>query len=152
MGLKLCLLIVGLMVAVQLPANKIYSPTKNRIEEDILYYVNLHRKSKGLRPLRLNSVESSVATRHSKDMATGKVPFGHQGFDDRAKTLRKKLGSITMVGENVASGQMTAKEAVDGWLHSPGHRRNIEGDFSMTGIGWAKDRRGMIYYTQIFTK
>jgi uncharacterized protein YkwD len=57
-----------------------------------------------------------------------------------------------MVGENVASGQMTAKEAVEGWLQSPGHKRNIEGNFTLTGIGWAKDKRGMIYFTQIFTK
>ncbi|HEX4850974.1 MAG TPA: CAP domain-containing protein [Puia sp.] len=145
-------MLVGLMMAVQLPAKEKTHSFKNKIDDDILYYVNVHRKSKGLRPLKLNSVESSVATRHSRDMATGKIPFGHQGFDDRARDLRKKLGTITLVGENVASGQMTAKEAVDGWLHSPGHKRNIEGDFTLTGIGWAKDKRGMIYYTQIFTK
>lgn len=152
MRLKLCFLILGLIAAIQLPANVKTGGSKNKIENDILYYVNLHRKSIGLRPLKLNSVESSVANKHSVNMATGKVPFGHQGFNDRAKSLRKKLGSITMVGENVASGQMTAKEAVDGWLQSPGHKRNIEGDFTMTGIGSAKARNGMIYFTQIFTK
>jgi hypothetical protein len=34
-------------------------------------------------------------------------------------------------------GPMGAREVVDGWLHSPGHRRNIEGDFRLTGIGLA---------------
>ena len=124
----------------------------NKIEEDILYYVNLDRKSKGLRELQLNKIESSIAEQHSRNMASGKVPFGHNGLQTRAKAIRKQLGGITMVGENVASGQMTAKEAVEGWLHSPGHKRNIEGDFTLTGIGWAKDKKGMIYFTQIFTK
>jgi hypothetical protein len=35
-------------------------------------------------------------------------------------------------------GPMGAREVVDGWLHSPGHRRNIEGDFRLTGIGLAE--------------
>lgn len=126
---------------------------KNSIEEDILNYVNQDRKSKGLGLLKLNEIESSIAAEHSRNMATGKVPFGHNGLTARAKKIRKQLGvPITTVGENVASGQMTAKEAVEGWLQSPGHKKNIEGDFTMTGIGWAKDKKGMIYFTQIFTK
>jgi len=122
------------------------------IEEDILYYVNIDRKSKGLKPLKINEVESAIAAQHSRDMASGRTPFGHEGLEARAKKIRKQLGSITMVGENVASGPMTAKEAVEGWLQSPGHKRNIEGDFTLTGIGWAKGKKGMIYFTQIFTK
>ena len=122
------------------------------VEQDILYYVNLDRKAKGLGPLQLNEAASSIAERHSRNMASGKTPFGHDGLTSRAKLLKKKLGSITSVGENVASGRMTAKEVVDGWLNSPGHRKNIEGDFTITGIGLAKDRAGTIYFTQIFTK
>jgi len=47
---------------------------------------------------------------------------------------------------------MTAREVVDGWLHSPGHKRNIEGDFIFTGIGHARDKKGDIYFTQIFSR
>ena len=85
-------------------------------------------------------------------MASGKTPFGHSGFNDRSAYLNKKMGPITLIAENVASGQMSAGEVVDGWLHSPGHRRNIEGNFKFTGIGLARGRNGMIYYTQIFTR
>jgi uncharacterized protein YkwD len=49
-------------------------------------------------------------------------------------------------------GPMSAREVVDGWLHSPGHRRNIESDFRLTGIGLATAGNGMIYFTQIFVK
>ncbi|MBS1917204.1 MAG: CAP domain-containing protein [Bacteroidetes bacterium] len=122
------------------------------MEKDILYYVNLHRKSVGLHPLQLNNIESSIAARHSYNMATGKTSFGHVGLRKRMNDISKQLGRITATGENVAYGQMSAKEVVEGWLNSPGHRRNIEGNFTLTGIGIARDKKGAIYYTQIFTK
>lgn len=119
---------------------------------EILRYVNEYRHSKGLKPLQANSFISSVALDHSRDMLSGKTPFGHEGFRDRIDRIKKRLGPIHVAAENVASGPMGAREVVDGWLHSPGHRRNIEGDFRLTGIGLAYGKRGMIYFTQIFTK
>jgi uncharacterized protein YkwD len=47
---------------------------------------------------------------------------------------------------------LTAHKVVDGWLHSPGHKKNIEGDYNFTGIGVSKDKNGRIYYTQIFLR
>ncbi|HCL83000.1 MAG TPA: CAP domain-containing protein [Chitinophagaceae bacterium] len=118
---------------------------------DIYKYVNEDRQAKGLALLKMNELESSLATRHSRDMASGKVKFGHDGFSTRARTIQKELGSRE-VGENVASGQMTAREVVDGWLKSPGHKKNIEGNFTLTGIGYARDKKGDIYFTQIFSR
>ena len=56
-------------------------------------------------------------------------------------------------GENLALGRMTAREAVDGWLASPGHCANImEPRFRETGIalavGRASDRP--TYWVQVF--
>ena len=119
---------------------------------DILNYVNADRGKQGLAPLKLNEVESSIALKHSRDMAKGKVPFGHTGLNARAKAIRKALGEISSVGENVASGPMNAREVVEGWLNSPGHKRNIEGNFTLTGIGYAPDGKGNIFFTQIFTR
>jgi len=84
-------------------------------------------------------------------MASGKVAFGHDGFEKRAKAIQKELGSME-IGENVASGSMTAREVVDGWLNSPGHKKNIEGHFVLTGIGYSRDKKGDIYFTEIFSK
>jgi uncharacterized protein YkwD len=121
------------------------------MESDILKFVNEDRAAIGLAPLQMNQLESSMATKHSQDMSTGKVKFGHDGFNTRAKTIQKALGSLE-VGENVAEGSMTAREVVDGWLHSPGHKKNIEGNFTLTGIGYASDKKGDIYFTQIFSR
>lgn len=124
--------------------------TIDKMESEILQYVNEDRKEHGLSPLELNSIESSLAGQHSRDMASGKVKFGHDGFNKRAKAIQKALGG-TVFGENVASGRMTAREVVDGWLKSPGHKKNIEGNFTITGIGYASNNNGEIYFTQIFS-
>jgi len=121
------------------------------MENEILQFVNEDRKQHNLKLLQMNTLESSLALKHSGDMAAGKVKFGHDGFNSRAKTIQKELGA-TEVGENVASGSMTAREVVDGWLHSPGHKKNIEGDFILTGVGYVRDKKGDIYFTQIFSR
>jgi uncharacterized protein YkwD len=122
------------------------------MEHDIFILINAHRKSIGLQPLQLSEVESTVAAKHSYNMASGKLPFGHKDLKKRMEIIAKQIGYISETGENVASGQMSAHEVVDGWLKSTGHRKNIEGDFTLTGIGVAKDKRGVVYYTQVFTK
>jgi uncharacterized protein YkwD len=100
----------------------------------------------------MDKVESSVAARHSRDMATGKVPFGHMGLQSRVDAIKRQLGNVLAQGENVAYGQRSPREVVADWLESPGHRANIEGNFRLTGIGLARDSKGVIYYTQIFTR
>ena len=85
-------------------------------------------------------------------MLSGKSPFGHDGFRQRIDRINKEMGPLHVAAENVASGPMTAREVVDGWLNSPGHRRNIEGNFKLTGIGLATGSGGMIYFTQIFIR
>jgi uncharacterized protein YkwD len=54
-------------------------------------------------------------------------------------------------GENLASGQRGASEAVSGWMASPGHRANImNGTFTEIGVGFATDSTGRPYYAQVF--
>lgn len=121
------------------------------IEEEILDLVNEHRAELNLPPLRLVSAISKAAEQHSEDMADGKVPFGHSGFDARIDKILAKTGGMA-AGENVAYGSRTAIDVVKMWLNSKGHRKNIEGNFNLTGIGVAKNRSGTIYFTQIFIR
>jgi len=53
------------------------SPT---MAQDILSYINQHRKAVGKSLLQMNDAVSAEAYRHSADMAAKKVPFGHDGF------------------------------------------------------------------------
>jgi uncharacterized protein YkwD len=149
---RLC--IFGWLFLAVMPDRVIAGPpaSSTRISREILFFVNEFRRSKGLPAFQANSYISSVALGHSRDMLTGKSPFGHDGFRQRIDQISSRLGKLHVAAENVASGPMDAREVVDGWLHSPGHRRNIMGDFQLTGIGVAEAANGMIYFTQIFVK
>lgn len=122
------------------------------MEKDILYYVNRHRESIGKPALTLLSEASLQAYKHSRNMANGKTAFGHDGFDQRMQQIKKSFGWISASAENVAYGQLSAREVVNGWLNSPGHRRNIEGDYRYTGIGFYQNKKGVIYFTQLFLR
>ena len=122
------------------------------IEQDILAKLNQHRRSKGLSLLKKNAVISAEAAKHSQQMASGKTSFGHEGFDSRVQRISNQLGPVRRSAENVASGSKTADDVVRGWLNSPGHRQNIEGDFNLTGIGLARNRKGVLYFTQLFIR
>lgn len=122
------------------------------LERDVLDLVNEHRKSRRLPPLINNPHMEYQARRHSMDMATLRVPFGHQGMSFRMKYITEKVPGTTDVGENVAYGNLTAKAVVTGWLKSPGHRKNIEGNYKYTGIGVARNAQNQLYFTQLFAK
>lgn len=116
--------------------------------------INAYRASQGLKPLVLNPFISKIAAEHSGRMATGKVEFGHQGFEKRSKTIQEQVKSRS-IAENVGVSAGKAdpeNEVMKGWLQSPGHLKNIEGDFDLTGIGVAKKGDDRYYFTQIFLK
>ena len=117
---------------------------------DVLKYVNEYRRKKGLSPLVMNNVMSAEALKHSQNMASRRTSFGHNGFDGRSNRISSAISGISEIGENVSMGSTSAKEVVDNWLRSAVHRENIEGRYKITGIGIAADKRGILYFTQIF--
>jgi uncharacterized protein YkwD len=125
---------------------------KEGLAEDILKYTNQLRRSKGLPALEKRNDLNAIARKHSEDMASGRRRFGHAGLSDRELKVKKIIKPYHSLAENVAYGARNGKEAVSIWKSSSGHRRNILGNFKYTGIGTASNRRGVIYYTQIFVK
>ncbi len=117
---------------------------------EILMLVNQYRAQHGLANLQLNTVLSTLAEKHSIDMAQKILPVGHTGFDRRMQHVHARLPDTTAGAENVAYRYNSAKIVVDGWIHSPGHRRNILGNYTLTGIGIARNSAGDYYHTQLF--
>ena len=116
--------------------------------------VNEFRRSQGLKPLELNPIISAQARAHCGQMARSGESISHRGFDLRMKEIGKKLAFPT-AAENVATNfgyENPGSRAVEGWRNSPGHRKNMLGDFTLTGMGVARSRQGAHYYTQIFLK
>ena len=114
--------------------------------------INKYRASKKLPPLSVDPRSSQIARIHSENMASGKVKFSHDGFDGRAKAITVPYQSFA---ENVAYNMGFSdpvRNAVDGWIKSDGHRKNMEGQFNLTGIGIAKNAKGEYYFTQLFVR
>jgi uncharacterized protein YkwD len=131
------------------PATSVVS---SHMDNDILGYINQHRRSIGRAPLEMLGAASEQAYIHSKEMALHKTGFGHDGFDTRVAHIIISAGRMSAWAENVAYGNQSAEEVVKGWLNSPPHKKNIEGNYTLTGIGVYKDRDGTIFFTQIFLK
>ncbi|MGB3637643.1 MAG: CAP domain-containing protein [Rivularia sp. (in: cyanobacteria)] len=122
------------------------------IEKSVHRQINQYRKEKGLPPLKLNGEISKIARQHSKQMADKQVPFGHSGSSSRYNKISKVV-PWRGVAENVAYNmgyQNPGKNAVEGWIKSPGHNRNMVGKYQVTGIGVAKNSKGEYYFTQLF--
>jgi len=121
-----------------------------KLQQSVLDFVNRYRKTKGLRPLTMMPLITAEALKHSKNMADGRVTFGHDGFDGRADRLMRQIELSNAIAENVAYGKFSAQEVVNRWIQSPGHRKNIEGKFTLTGVGIVRRADGYLFFTQIF--
>jgi uncharacterized protein YkwD len=112
-------------------------------ERATLCLLNAERRARGLGRLRPERRLRVAALRHSRDMVEREF-FEHENPDGErhdSRVVRAGYpftgGSIT--GENLATGERessTPAVIVDGWMHSPGHRRNIlRPEFREIGIG-----------------
>ena len=124
-----------------------------RSELSILNRVNQYRQSKNLPPLTIDPIISAQAKAHSEKMArVGKI--GHEGFNDRVQSVSKEIvyrSAAENVGYSVGYAQPEAI-AVEDWIGSPGHQKNMVGRYDLTGIGSAKNAKGETYFTQIFIR
>ncbi|MBD2435726.1 CAP domain-containing protein [Nostoc sp. FACHB-110] len=126
------------------------SLTTSAIEDLVYQQINQLRRHQSLPDLKRDSAIDTQARIHSQNMASGQVPFSHNGFVERIEAI-KILYKAT--AENVAYNQGysdPATQAVQGWRNSSGHWQNITGNYNLTGVGVAKNIQGEYYFTQIF--
>lgn len=126
--------------------------TDTAIQNAILVHINEYRQKRSLSPLTMNNKIVREAKNHSLDMANHTMPFGHKYFNSRIDRLHAEIKNSNAGAENVAYNYKDAQDVVKNWIRSPGHRRNIEGNYNLTGIGIARDTKGKIYFTQIFLR
>jgi uncharacterized protein YkwD len=121
------------------------------LEQAVFEKINQYRYDRGLAPLTLDSTITQHSRLHSQDMAS-RDAISHDGFEQRIARLAQAIAHRG-AAENVASNQGytdPVEKAIDGWLHSPSHRQNIEGTYDATGIGVVRTEQGEYYFTQIF--
>ncbi len=94
----------------------------------------------------------SVGDGHHRHHDALMVEVSHDGFEERVAKIAKQIKNTSNSAENVAYSSGDAASVVEMWLKSKGHRKNIEGAYTISGIGMAKAADGTLYYTQIFIK
>lgn len=118
-------------------------------EKQVVELTNQEREKQGLAPLKLDTELSAVAKDKSLDMQQNNY-FSHNSpnygspFD-----MMKSYGiDYRTAGENIAMGQTSPEQVVEGWMNSQGHRENIMNpDFTHIGVGHAENGN---YWTQMF--
>jgi uncharacterized protein YkwD len=92
----------------------------------LIDYVNAARIENDLPAVPEHTRLSLAAVTHARDMAENGF-VEHKGSD--GSTLEQRVTrsgyAWTMVAENVAGGQKTVQEVVQGWMKSPDHKKNI---------------------------
>ncbi|MEV2253455.1 CAP domain-containing protein [Streptomyces sp. NPDC050147] len=118
----------------------------------VLRLTNAERTAAGLRPLASDPLLTVAAQGHSADMIA-RAFYSHTSPDGGEPWHRASAAGSThrAIGENIACGQRTPAEVVDGWMNSPGHRANIlKPSFTHLGVGFAGGGSAGTYWTQLF--
>ncbi len=151
-----------------------------QLEKEIHLLINKERKKHHLSALALNDALSTIARKHSTDMAKRSYfsHFSPEGHDfsyrykiDGYSCARPADGRIYLGAENIFQNNLydqivyvnhaayykwnsmtkIAETTVQGWMNSPGHRKNILTPYWQSeGIGVVISPDDKVYITQNF--
>jgi uncharacterized protein YkwD len=129
--------------------------SKKEFKREFLESIN-HTREKGCTcgvtymppagPLVWNDELETAATGHAKDMAVLNY-FSHTSRDGRTMGDRIAAAGYNfkgyksfMIGENIAAGQQSIAEVMQGWIKSEGHCKNLMNPkFKEVGVAYYKN-------------
>jgi uncharacterized protein YkwD len=121
---------------------------KTALEDEVIRLLNAERKKQGLTLLAKNDDLTAAARMKAQDMADNNY-CAHQSptYGSPASMVKKYVKSVIYGGENVASGQSTAKEVFTDWKNSPSHKAIMfKKSADCAGIGVALDSKGNLVW------
>ncbi|MFE5297178.1 CAP domain-containing protein [Streptomyces sp. NPDC056632] len=100
--------------------------TDGQYVTQVVLLANAERKKAGCAPLRSDARLQEAAQGHADDMAA-RASYAHVGKDGRDAGDRMAAAGYTWTswGENIHRGPESPAQAVEDWMNSPGHRKNI---------------------------
>lgn len=118
--------------------------------QEVVRLVNEERAKNGLSALTIDYTAAKAA-----DVRAGEIEsyFSHTRPDGSScfTALSQAGVSYMGAGENIAKGQRTPAEVMNGWMNSPGHRANILNEkFTKIGVSY-KMVNGTPCWVQLFT-
>lgn len=145
-GLSKKWLVIALTVAFSTVGIAVTAGADSGSEQGFLSEINATRSANGLAPLTMDGGLRSHARVHTQDMiAAGEI------FHSTGAELKSAGGSgWESLGENVGRGG-TVSSLHQAFLDSPGHRKNILGDYNYVGIG-TDTGDGVLYVTVVFMR
>jgi len=117
--------------------DNIASPAPANALAEIARLINRERVAHGLKPLAVEARLATAAGGHARYMAVNDC-YAHEcagepHLPDRVKQAGYLYRKIT---ENIHAAQLDPARVVEGWMQSPGHRKNIlDPDVTELGIG-----------------
>jgi hypothetical protein len=135
-------------------------PDLARATRYIIAKTNDFREQEGRARVRVNAKLTKTA-RYFADYMARTSRFGHTADGSRPAERAKKHGYVyCIVAENIAyefnskgfTWEELGKKFVEGWKHSPGHRRNmLDPDVTETGVAIARgEATGYYFAVQMF--
>ncbi|MFN0121467.1 MAG: CAP domain-containing protein [Blastocatellia bacterium] len=128
----------------------------NDLESRAFARINEVREAGGLPALQMAEDLRGVARAHSADMQA-RGYFAHvspEGKDLRFRITRQGIANWRVLAENIAYNcgyEDPVQAAVEAWLNSPGHRRNIFSEkLTEAAIGVSISETGRVYFTHVF--
>ena len=117
---------------------------------EVVRLVNEERAKAGLSPLSVNELANKAAAVRSKEQVSS---FSHTRPNGTSfSTALTEVGvSYRSAGENIAYGQRSPQQVMQGWMNSSGHRANIlNNGYTQIGVSCYQDASGTLYWTQLF--
>ena len=85
----------------------------NTQEKEVFDLVNQHRTKSGKQALEWHDMATIESQDHSEDIASGKVRFSHDGYDQRIDRIRAyETDNINGHGENIAQNTSASRSRV----------------------------------------
>lgn len=116
----------------------VYARIQAERAAEVVALVNKERVKAGLKPLVVHTNLTKMAKTKAIDMFKTKY-FNHTSPTYGSPFDMMDAFNITYkyAGENIAMGQKSAKEVVEDWMNSPGHKANIlNSHYNLIGVGY----------------
>ena len=130
------------------------SSNNGTYEQQVVNLVNQERAAAGLSALTVNTKLAGMAEKKAEDLRDNHY-FDHNSpvYGSPFDMMRQFGISYKSAGENIAKGQRTPEEVMNGWMNSPGHRANIlNSSYTEIGVGYVTDGSGTGYWVQEFIR
>lgn len=159
-GLTACGLALAASSPLPLPAMEAIPAADPGLEAALLSATNAARARFGKGALRQDEGLARAAREHASEMAQLNY-FSHGSPVSAHATLQKRLAlagcplvdvaeNIVLLGESKGD-RADAQKAVQDWLNSPHHRKNLlNGSYDRVGFGAARNAQGQLFIVQDF--